>query len=66
MKSMKLPQGKIYMNEVNEKNCIAITDNPQPDEIEYFFKNYYNNAEKLIYVNGDVVKEYLRNVEDLM
>ena len=57
---MRLPQGNIYTNEINEKNCIAITDNPQPDEIEYFFKNYIN-AEKLIYVNGDVVKEYFRD-----
>lgn len=53
---MRLPNGKIFMNEVKEKYCIAITDNPQADEIEYYFKIY--NAEKLIYINGEIKKEY--------
>lgn len=55
---MRLPNGKIFMNEVKEKCCIAITDSPQADEIEYYFKIY--NAEKLIYINGEIKKEYLK------
>lgn len=56
---LKLPTGEIYKNEIKVKNCIAITDDPDREEIVQYFV-MYDEAEKLIYVNGKVKKEYLR------
>ena len=56
---MKMMNGLVYENEVKEKNCIAMIDNPTTDDIKWLFGTY-KKANTLIYKNGNIQRAYLR------
>lgn len=57
---LTLPEGQIYVNKVKLGNSICFTDNPTKEEIQKYFE-MWKDAERLIYVNGDIKEIYSRN-----
>jgi hypothetical protein len=59
-KSISLPHGELFINEVKKENSIAITDNPDEKEIQEYFA-MWKSAKTIIYVvNKEVKKIYTR------
>lgn len=56
---LKMPSGEVYMNEVTRENSIAVTDNPDTNEIIEMF-TMWKDANTLICVRGGVPKTYNR------
>ena len=56
---LRMPNGQVYMNEIDAKNSVSMTDNPSIEEIKRLFHRW-ENAHTLIYVCGDNKKIYNR------